>query len=95
MRWMIACAESALGRCLAAQERYDEAEPRLIKSFRVVSKTPGIPRHHSDRALRRVVDFYEACDRLDKVAEWRTKLPTTQPTDEAASAEGPRSSYRK
>ncbi|MBN2562343.1 MAG: serine/threonine protein kinase [Phycisphaerae bacterium] len=70
-----AITESVLGGCLAALERFEEAEPLLLGGYAKLETMYG-PSHQSTlKALRRIIDAYEAWDKPEQAAEWRAKLP--------------------
>ncbi len=80
-----AATESKLGACLTLAGRYDEAEALLLRSHEVLKDclddaTPA-QRMALEENVRRIVQLYEASDRPDQAAEWRAKLPTTQPAE--------------
>ena len=66
--WWTGMAQSALGECLMAQERYAEAEPLLLRGYEIVrdGNGPVVP------TLRRLAAFYDATDRPDEAARYRT-----------------------
>jgi tetratricopeptide (TPR) repeat protein len=66
--WWTGMAQSALGECLMAQERYAEAESLLLRGYEIVrdGNGPVVP------TLRRLAAFYDATDRPDEAARYRT-----------------------
>jgi len=65
--WWTGMAQSALGECLMAQERYAEAELLLLRGYEIVrdGNGPVVP------TLRRLAAFYDATDRPDEAARYR------------------------
>jgi serine/threonine-protein kinase len=72
--WREADVESVLGSCLAAQRRFDEAEPLLLESYPVLKQDAGNGRKYAPAALQRIVDLYTAWGRPDRAAEYRSML---------------------
>jgi tetratricopeptide (TPR) repeat protein len=70
----IAMAESALGECLTAQARYDEAEPLLLESYENLKSLTGTDAPGTKLALRRLVTLYENWKKPDRAAEYRGRL---------------------
>ena len=79
----IAETESMLGGCLVLAGKYNEAETMLLRSHEVLKDYPEEPtptqRKALEENLRRIVQLYNAWDKPSQAAEWRAKLPTTQP----------------
>ena len=73
-RWSTACAESARGGCLVALRRYDQAEPLLIESERIMRNLRGPRDRYVREGLQRIIALYEAWGKPDKVAEYRAIL---------------------
>ena len=67
----VADAESVLGSCLAAQGRYEEAEPLLLGSYSVLRKDAGGGALYAPAALRRIVDLYAAWGKPERAASYR------------------------
>jgi tetratricopeptide (TPR) repeat protein len=69
------------GRCLLDLGRYEDAEAQLLKAHAGEIAMRG-PEHRNTReVVANLMRLYEAWDKPDKAAGWRTKLPTTQPGD--------------
>jgi serine/threonine-protein kinase len=68
--WRVADAESVLGSCLAAQGRFSEAEPLLLRSLPVLRKDSH-PTYASE-AAQRIVALYTAWGKPERAAEYRT-----------------------
>jgi hypothetical protein len=80
--WTTFYAESLLGNALLEQEKYADAEPILVQGYEGLKAREGhIPplyaRFRVAEAGQRIVRLYEAWGRVEKAAEWRTKLPKT------------------
>jgi hypothetical protein len=83
--WPYFNAKSLLGGALAAQGRFDEAEPLLLEAFAHMERGPLIPASTPpDRireAIERIIELYDAWHSAEpnkgydeNAAEWRTKL---------------------
>ncbi len=72
--WLTANAASALGACLTALREYEEAETLLTEGFTVLQSARGEDDRLTRRALRRIIDLYDAWGKRESAAEWRTKL---------------------
>jgi tetratricopeptide (TPR) repeat protein len=76
--------ESLLGGCLAAQGRYDEAEPLLLHAHADLRAARDTPPSRLRRARERLVRLYEAWGKSDKAAAWRRQpdaVPPAPPRD--------------
>jgi tetratricopeptide (TPR) repeat protein len=69
----VAEAESLLGGCLTALQRYAEAEPLLLTGYEALQKDDAAPPRVLREAHERLVKLYEAWDKPDKAQEWRDK----------------------
>lgn len=58
--WKVAEAESALGECMTAMERYDEAETLLIRSHAVIETTRGPHDELARQSVGRLIRLYDA-----------------------------------
>ncbi len=67
--WRIADAESVLGGALAAQRRFEEAEPLLVQSYPVLAKDQGNGAKRAPAALKRTTDLYIAWGKPERAAE--------------------------
>ena len=72
-------------------EKLREAEPLLLEGYEGMKDNPEAPDERKREALERIIKLYEAWDAAepgqgyaDQAAEWRAKLPTTQPASEPA-----------
>jgi len=71
----VARAEVQLGACLTALSRYDEAEPLLLDGYATLTARGGPQqRPATRRALRHLVDYYQATGHADKSAEYGALL---------------------
>ncbi len=61
--WRTAEIQSVLGECLAAQRRFDEAEPLLLASYQGIREKKGDRSSTTREALARVVRAYEDWDK--------------------------------
>jgi hypothetical protein len=78
--WTTFHARSLLGDALLGQAKYVDAEPLLVQGYEGLKAREGqIPRlyarHNVAEAGQRIVRLYEAWGRVEKAAEWRTKVP--------------------
>ena len=74
--WLTADTMSALGVALAGQGKYDKAEPLLLEGYKTMKAANEAPAHRLNRALERLVQFYEAWGKKDQAAKWRAQLAT-------------------
>jgi len=65
-------SQTALGACLTAQRRFDEAEPPLLESYSTLSSKRGAHYWRTKRTLSRLVALYEAWGKRDKAARYRS-----------------------
>ena len=71
--WRIADAESVLGGSLAAQRRFEEAEPLLVQSYPVLAKDQGNGAKRASEALKRATDLYIAWGKPERAAEFQAQ----------------------
>jgi len=86
--WSTVYAESALGACLTALARYDEAEPLLVRSYTIMHRLRGSADRYVREALQRVIRLYHALDRPDKEAKYRamsSRIDHSTPDGDATS----------
>jgi serine/threonine-protein kinase len=69
-----ALAQGALGECLTAQKRYNEAEPLLVASYEVLKKSPPPNSPQIKSALQRLVTLYENWGKHDAANQYRNSL---------------------
>ena len=69
-----------LGQSLVRQRRFRDAETLLVEGHAVLNDQPDSDRSvgRTRRALRRIIDLYDAWGKPEKATEWRAKLPTVQ-----------------
>jgi eukaryotic-like serine/threonine-protein kinase len=66
-------AECWYGACLAGQQRFPEAEARLVSAERKLRGTGVTPTHHYMETLTRLSKLYDSWGKKDKADEWRRK----------------------
>ncbi len=71
-----------LGECLVKLKRCDEAEQLLLTAYRAVSQKLTTDQKPVQKALRRLVEFYEKCGRPDEAAVYRAQLTSEGPPEE-------------
>jgi serine/threonine protein kinase/tetratricopeptide (TPR) repeat protein len=74
--WTTFHAKSMLGRTLAAQKKYADAEPLLLQGYKgMKEKAIGArARSRLTEALERLVQLYDAWGKKDEAAKWRKEL---------------------
>ena len=73
--WMIAISYCGLGRCFIGLKRYKEAEMLLLENYPLLKEKRGINYKYTIFALNAIIELYEACDKPEKVAEYKAFLP--------------------
>lgn len=75
--WSTFDAESALGGALAAQRKYEAAEPLLVSGYQGLklreSAIPAEDRPRVDKARARLAELYESWGKPDEAMKWRTR----------------------
>lgn len=71
--WRVADAESILGGCLAAQGRFEEAEPLLVGAYEALAKDPADGNRRAGEALARVVTLYRSSGKPERAAMYEVK----------------------
>jgi hypothetical protein len=71
--------QSLLGRSLAGQAKYAEAEPLIVGGYQGMSQRKSTPQAANslatpDEAGQAIVSLYQAWGKPDKAAEWTSKL---------------------
>ena len=61
--------------CLAAQERFEEAEPLLAESHPVLLERRGVGDRRALQAVARVVALYERWGRSEEAERFRRLIP--------------------
>ena len=79
--WVIARTESLLGRALAGQKRFSEAEPFLLVGCERLWGDEGAPPEYSHEATKYLIELYEATGKPNLAAEWRAKLSKLKKAD--------------
>jgi hypothetical protein len=76
--WATYNTRSILGGCLLGQKKYVEAEPLLLAGYEGMKmredKIPASGRPRLKETIQRLVRLYEATDRPNQVAQWKTEL---------------------
>jgi tetratricopeptide (TPR) repeat protein/tRNA A-37 threonylcarbamoyl transferase component Bud32 len=81
--WKIADTESALGACMTAMERFDEAEELVVDGYQRLQESLGDDHRRTAQALDRVIALYEAWNQPDLAAEYRAlQKPVSAPPAE-------------
>jgi eukaryotic-like serine/threonine-protein kinase len=75
--WRIGAAQSWLGRSLARQKKFAEAETLLLAGSECVTRAKDTPPERLKEALEGVIELYEKWPRPELVEAWRKKLPAT------------------
>jgi serine/threonine protein kinase/Tfp pilus assembly protein PilF len=76
----IAETESILGGCLAAQRRFEEAEPLLVESYQILAQNSGDGAKRAPEALKRIVDFYIAWGKPERAAQFQAQVASVKST---------------
>ncbi len=63
------------GRCLAAVDRQDEAEPALLESYKIVEATRGATSADTVGLIESLIELYEYWGKKELPDDWRTRLP--------------------
>jgi serine/threonine protein kinase/tetratricopeptide (TPR) repeat protein len=91
--WSTFNTRSLLGGSLLGQKKYAEAEPFIVAGYEGLkareAKIPPPGRPHLPEAAERAVKLYEAWGKMEKAAEWRTRLvrPSEEPQHRPEAAE--------
>lgn len=82
----LASTQSMLGRVLAEQQKFTEAESLLLAGYKGlkenVNTTPGWGNYYLPNTLEWLMQLYEATDKKDEAAKWqaeRAKYPPAAP----------------
>jgi serine/threonine protein kinase/Tfp pilus assembly protein PilF len=70
--WLTANVDSLLGACLVARGEYAQAEPLLLKAYKGLRTARGTPAARREQARERIVKLYEAWQKPEKAAKWKT-----------------------
>jgi len=71
-----------LGECLVKLGHCDEAEQHLLLAYRALAERLKPAKKPVQKALRRLVEFYEKCGRPDEAAPYRAQLTSVGPPEE-------------
>jgi len=81
--WQRYLCESVLGETLAAQSKYDEAEPLLVSGYEGMNQRKeaiaAFSLHHIEGARKSLVKLYKAQGKSEKAAEWEAKRVGQKP----------------
>jgi tetratricopeptide (TPR) repeat protein/predicted Ser/Thr protein kinase len=77
--WFREAVRVSYGECLLAQQRFERAESVLLGCYQRLSESMGAEHFRTRGAVDDLVKLYEAWGKPDQAAEWRAKLPATQP----------------
>jgi tetratricopeptide (TPR) repeat protein len=76
--FLLASTQAPLGRVLAEQKKYDEAEQLLLAGYEGLkanaASTPGWGKHYLPDTVEWLVQLYDATDQKAKADEWRKQL---------------------
>ncbi len=72
--WPTHDARSVLGASLAAQGRFDEAEPMMLEGLEGLKNTQGLASRSVRSAVVRIIRLYDEWDRQDLAEEFRVML---------------------
>jgi eukaryotic-like serine/threonine-protein kinase len=70
-KWRIADAESVLGGCLAAQGRFQEAEPLLLAGYEALRTEKGLGTRYLPPARERLAGLYEAWGKPERARAYQ------------------------
>ncbi len=76
--WKLANARSHLGRCLAKQAKFAEAEVLLLQGYDDLTKAKDTPPKRVGEALAPIVQLYEAWGRPAEAEAWRQRANKNQ-----------------
>ena len=76
-RWATKCT---YGQCLLRLDRYADAETVLVDAYNGFVETLGDGHPRTQETVGYLVRLYDAWGKPDQSAVWRSRLPTTQPT---------------
>lgn len=81
----------SVGICLSHQDRFADAEQFLLQSYETLYANPAV-RNHAIATIPQILYLYENWQKADpaavsdeKIAEWKAKLPTSQPASAPAT----------
>ena len=76
--WRIAATQGALGECLAAQNRMEDAAKHLHASYDVFNQALGANDPRTRDAAARLVTLYETWDKPDEAERYRALAPASK-----------------
>ncbi|MFO0984248.1 MAG: serine/threonine-protein kinase [Planctomycetota bacterium] len=71
---LVAESNRALGACLMALERYDEAEPLLLECYDAISAAAGDHRQAQRTTIENLVELYRRWEDPERAEEWGARL---------------------
>jgi tetratricopeptide (TPR) repeat protein len=74
--WRLFEIESMVGRALAGQGRFEDAEALVVDGYLHMRDNTQVPADEVSRALTRVIDLYTAWQKPDEAAKFRAKGQT-------------------
>jgi non-specific serine/threonine protein kinase/serine/threonine-protein kinase len=81
--WAVFDSRALIGRALAAQKKYAEAEPWLVKGITGLKEhennLPFTGRDRLAEGLVCLIQMYDDWGKPDEAAKWRKKLPSSKP----------------
>lgn len=83
--WNIAAAKYSVGKSLALQKKFTEAEPMLLEAHAGLVGKPEVSGAWQKAVVEQLARLYDAWDtaepgsgKAEKAVEWRAKIPATQ-----------------
>jgi tetratricopeptide (TPR) repeat protein len=73
--WLRGLVEALLGDCLAAQQKYADAEPLVLSGYETLRNAADAPAEQVREAHARVVALYKAWGRPDEAGRWKEQPP--------------------
>jgi non-specific serine/threonine protein kinase/serine/threonine-protein kinase len=84
-KWEYFATQRGLGESLLGQKRYAEAEKHLVEGYQGLKSReqiiPPFDRRAITEGLEQFVELYEAWEKPDEAARWRTELMNRKPND--------------
>ena len=78
--WQLATYRVNWGVCLAKLKRYDEAETNLLRSYDQLAAKFEPEHVRTLKVIQALVNLYEAWNKPDKAAAYRSRIPTHDPS---------------
>ena len=79
--WAISDTESIIGACLAALDRYEEAEPYVLRGYSGLEGGLGETHRLTIDGLHRIINLYESWGKAEQAATYRAMLPARTSVD--------------